>query len=168
MSDFRRFERLVLPVLGDLHRFARRLAGDGAEDLLQASLERGLGRITSLRDDRVFKVWQSRVLFNTWRDQNAKLVEFPTDRVDEIAHDRSGPEQAASDSQTGARIREAVDALPPEQRDAVWLVDGQGCGYHEAAEILGAPPGTIASRVARGRLALRVSLAELAAEQGVA
>ena len=60
-----------------------------------------------------------------------------------------------------------MDQLPPKQRQAVWLVDGQGFTFSETAEILGIRPGTIASRVARGRAALRQDLVDLARERGV-
>jgi len=63
-------------------------------------------------------------------------------------------------------LREALDRLPLNQRLAVYLVDVQGTSYAEAAAILDAPPGTIASRVARGRATLRSRLHHLANERG--
>ncbi|MEN0067205.1 MAG: sigma factor, partial [Myxococcota bacterium] len=60
-----RFDDLVRPILGDLYWFARRLTRDPvkAEDLLQASLEKALVRLHTLRNDRAFKTWQSRVIY---------------------------------------------------------------------------------------------------------
>jgi RNA polymerase sigma-70 factor (ECF subfamily) len=172
MTDPRRFERLVTPVLPDLFRFARRLAGSdpAAEDLLHAALEKGLARLGQLADDGAFKVWQSRVLFRTFLDLRAKRTEIPmeAEALDNvIAFDRTRPDVLAGASELGDRVRGALDGLPPDQRDAVWLVDGQGLTYAETADLLGIAPGTAASRVARGRLALRTSLATVAAEQGV-
>ena len=66
------------------------------------------------------------------------------------------------------RLGDALDALPTDQREAVWLIDGQGFKYGEAANILGCAPGTVASRVARGRLALKRRLRDVAIDQGVA
>jgi len=166
-----RFEALVSPVLGDLYRFALRLTRDRvrAEDLLQASLEKGLGRLSSLRDDRAFKAWQSRVIYTTWLDSRGRRQEEPMtpERVAEQRAGRRGPELELIGRELGLQIGEALDRLPPGQRAAVWLVDGQGHSFAETAEILGIAPGTAASRVARARRALREWLAPLAAEQGV-
>ena len=45
-------------------------------------------------------------------------------------------------------------------RAAVWLIDGEGLSYDEAATVLGVPEGTVASRVSRARAQLRVALGE--------
>lgn len=166
-----RFERLVAPVLGDLYRFARRLAGDaaGAEDLLQASLERGMLRLGQLESDGAFRSWQSRVLYRTFLDDRAKRREVPVEAeaLERAAPTPTNPHDRVVAAQIGGRVRDALDRLPEEQRAAVWLVDGQGCSYGEAARILDVAPGTAASRVARGRAALRVSLARVAADHGI-
>lgn len=170
-----RFERLVRPVLGDLFRFARRLARDeaAAEDLLQTALERGLGRLDQLDDERAFKVWQSRVLYRTFLDERARKQDVPMESealegaVLRLDRGPARPDEQAVAAEVGRDVRDALDALPIEQRDAVWLVDGQGFTYAEAAGVLGVAIGTAASRVARGRLTLRGSLQALAIEQGV-
>jgi RNA polymerase sigma-70 factor, ECF subfamily len=173
MSDRERFERLVRPVLGDLYRFACRLTRDPvtAEDLLQQALLRGLGHLGQLEADGAFRVWQSRVLYTTFLNARDRRDEM---RVDEaqidravIAFERTGPEHELGRRELGARIGDALDRLPADQREAVWLVDGQGFKFAEAAGVLGVPPGTVASRVARARVALRVDLAAVAAEEGV-
>ena len=48
--------------------------------------------------------------------------------------------------------------LSNEMRAAVWLIDGEGLSYEEAAGVLGVPAGTIASRVSRARVQLRRAL----------
>lgn len=173
MEHRERFERLVRPVLGNLYRFACRLTRDrvAAEDLLQQALLRGLDRLAQLEDDRAFGVWQSRVLYTTFlnvRDRRAdmRVGQEELDRT-VVPFERSGPEHDAMRHELGARIGDALDRLPADQREAVWLVDGQGFKFAEAADVLGVPPGTVASRVARARLALRAELAAVAAEQGV-
>ena len=60
------------------------------------------------------------------------------------------PDAEAASRQLGRAIETALDGLPADQREAVWLVDGQGLKFGEAAEVLGLPPGTVASRVAEG------------------
>lgn len=168
----RRFERLIRPVLSDLYRFARRLTRDPvrAEDLLQTALLRGLDRLPQLNDDAAFRAWQSRVLYTTWLNavQRRRIEMVDAEGLDEnVVSIAPGPDTRAADRQLGGQIADALDALPGGQREAVWLVDGQGFKYAEAATILGISPGTVASRVARGRVTLRRSLAHVAADQGV-
>ncbi len=165
-SSDRRFERLLRPVLADLYRFARRLTrGADADDLLQASLERGLVRVDQLAEDRAFRVWLSRVIYTTWVNDQAKRRELPVGDVEGAGQPMvaalPGPEDRAMARQTGRVVQDALDELPEDQRAAVWLVDGQGHTFAEAAMILHVAPGTVASRVARGRKALRDELSPL-------
>ena len=53
-----------------------------------------------------------------------------------------------------ADVRRLVTQLSPEQRGALMLVAVDGLSYADAADVLGVPAGTVASRVARARLAL--------------
>lgn len=172
----RRFDRLVRPLLAGLYRFACRLTRDPveAEDLLQQSLLRGLDRLPQLQDDGAFKVWQSRVLYTTFLNRREKRTDMPHEEAtvgDNVVplHGRTprGPDRELERRRLGAQVNDALAALPDEQREAVWLVDGQGFAFGEAALVLGVPPGTLASRVARGRLALRATLAAVAADEGV-
>lgn len=173
MDTRRRFDALVRPVLGDLYRFARRLTRDpvAAEDLVQQALLRGLDRLSQLQDDGAFKVWQSRVLFTTFLDAPDRRETMWIEGKDAddvvVPLERPRPDREAERRGLGAAIADALDRLPAEQREAVWLVDGQGFKFGEAAAVLGVAPGTVASRVARGRIALREDLREVAADEGV-
>ncbi len=60
-------------------------------------------------------------------------------------------------------VREAIHALPDDQKQAVALVLVEGFSYAEAAEVLGVPAGTLTSRLVRGRQ----SLIQTLTEQGV-
>jgi RNA polymerase sigma-70 factor, ECF subfamily len=57
-----------------------------------------------------------------------------------------------------ADVRRLVAELPPDQRAALMLVAVDGLPYADAADVLGVPPGTVASRVARARLALALAM----------
>jgi RNA polymerase sigma-70 factor (ECF subfamily) len=63
-------------------------------------------------------------------------------------------------------IKVALHELPEEFRLAVYFADVEGFSYKEVAEILGIPPGTVMSRLHRGRKLLRESLADYARERG--
>jgi RNA polymerase sigma-70 factor (ECF subfamily) len=73
-----------------------------------------------------------------------------------------GPQPAdrVHHKEIAAAVREAVHALPPEFRHAVLLRDLQGMSYEEIGAVLGVPPGTVRSRIHRGRLILQEKLEE--------
>ena len=73
------------------------------------------------------------------------------------------PEPAAPepDHDTALVVRQALAALPVEQRAAIVLVDVQGYPVAEAAEILSVAEGTIKSRCARGRARMAAALGHL-------
>ena len=64
----------------------------------------------------------------------------------------------ARDEALAATIHAAIDRLPERYRAAVVLCDLEGLTCQEAAQQLGCPQGTVASRLARGRERLRVVL----------
>ena len=85
---------------------------------------------------------------------SAFSLEVAADRVDPAA----GPEEAALGRDASARIRRAVDHLPPEQRAAITAVVYQGNSIEQAARATGVPEGTIKSRLHRARLRIREEL----------
>jgi RNA polymerase sigma-70 factor (ECF subfamily) len=74
-------------------------------------------------------------------------------RVAEVAETAAAPAQ--EHSVRLAEVREAFLALPDDQRAALHLVAIEGLTYAEAAASLGVPVGTVMSRLARARAALR-------------
>lgn len=68
------------------------------------------------------------------------------------------PGEGAHHSEFLTRVREAVRQLPDEFREAVLLRDMQGLSYEEIGGILGVPPGTVRSKIHRGRLQLQQML----------
>jgi RNA polymerase sigma-70 factor, ECF subfamily len=168
----RRFDRLVRPQFDGLYRFARGLSRDpvGAEDLLQEAMVNALSRLDTLRDEGAFRVWVHRVVYRTFLDRvdrekrhrrrveaggEAQMVAFPT------------PMERLEQRRLGDRVAKAIAMLPDDQQRAVSLVDIEGLTFAEAAEVLGVKQGTVASRVARGRAALRADLWDVAHDRGV-
>ncbi|MEZ4320349.1 MAG: sigma-70 family RNA polymerase sigma factor [Myxococcota bacterium] len=148
-----------------LRAFALQLTREpaSADDLLQIAAERASRRIHQLKDPARFRVWMYQILRNCHIDElrrppaacEAEVVALPS------------PESELRDRRLGERIAAALDDLPEPQRLAVWLVDGEGLTFREAADVLDLRPGTVASRVARGRATLRSDLEDLARERGV-
>jgi len=64
-------------------------------------------------------------------------------------------------------VMHAVDALPLEFKEAIVLSDLEGLPYHDVAEILDVPVGTVKSRLYRGRRRLQEALFEYATSVGI-
>jgi RNA polymerase sigma-70 factor (ECF subfamily) len=167
------FEELVLPCLDDLYRAARRLERDPdlAGDLLQQALLVGFQRFHQLRSRESFRAWMVTILRRTHLNRvRTPSREISLDEgalpLDDSTADGFDPELRFLTARLRDELRAALDRLPEEQRLAVYLVDVEGFKYAEAANALEVSPGTVASRVARGRRSLQRTLAHLARERG--
>lgn len=170
------FEELALPVLDDLYRLACRFETDPvrAEDLLQEALLTGFRKFHQLENHRSFRAWISKILRRTFLNRRSgkfeslPLEEGTLDAVTDPLGDADpyDPERRLLARRLSRELKEALDRLPQEQRLAILVIDVQGFSYAEAADVLEVAPGTVASRVARGRAALRRFLNHLARERG--
>jgi RNA polymerase sigma-70 factor (ECF subfamily) len=123
-------------------------AADAAQDALVAAV-RGLSRF----DGRSrFSTWMYRVTTNVCLDELRRRRRRPEPR-EELP---SAPAAGALDSAVADRVDvdAALRSLPPEFRAAVVLRDLCGLDYDEIATVLGIPPGTVRSRISRGRAAV--------------
>lgn len=71
---------------------------------------------------------------------------------------RADPADGAAASETEAAVQKALGSLDEEYRAILVLRDMQQCDYHDIAEILNIPPGTVKSRLHRARLIMRDKL----------
>jgi RNA polymerase sigma-70 factor (ECF subfamily) len=144
----------------------RRLAGNEA-DALDATQEALLSIVRGLPgfDGRAaFTTWAYRVATNACLDELRRRGRRP---VPGLPEDRDGLPRAAPELAAGIEVlpdRLAVDAalaqLPEEFRVAVVLRDLCDLEYADISEALGIPPGTVRSRIARGRSLLADLLVE--------
>ena len=125
---------------------------DACQEALMA-IVRGLGRF----DQRsAFATWAYRVATNACLDELRRRRRRPIASVDDttaIEH-RDLPESTAE----RLDVQAALAQLPIEFRAAVVLRDLAGMSYDEIAATLDVPPGTVRSRIARGRAALAAVL----------
>lgn len=140
-----------------LRRYARALAGsaDRADDLVQDCLERAIRKRSLFRPALPVKPYLFRILLNLYRNQRR----IRGRREDPVPVDSLVVEPSSPAPQPGrlalAEVVRAMDRLPDEQREALLLVTLDGLSYAEAAEALSVPIGTLMSRLARARAALK-------------
>ena len=154
-GDQRAFAQLVRHYDDGLRALAYRLLGDRdrMDDALQEAYLRAYRALPRFRGDSSLATWLYRIAYNACLDELRRTrTVVPLDSVRERADPSSPP-----DERVAARgdLAAALDALQPEDRAAVLLVDAQGFDYRSAAEILSVPEGTVASRLNRARAALR-------------
>ncbi len=129
-------------------------AKDAAQEALIA-ISRGIGNFDGRSQ---FTTWLYRVATNAALDEarrkNRRAV--PTDRVPEL---RSG-DDLESRVTNQIVVDAALGEIPEEFRAAVALRDLCGLDYADIAAVLDIPPGTVRSRIARGRAALAILLQE--------
>jgi len=138
-----------------LRRYALVLTrnGDEAEDLVQETLTKALAASHLFSPGRDLRVWLFSILHNV---QISRLRRRSTAMRAQAQMDRSGVLDASQPIHMELReVLEALDRLPDDQRRAVALVGLESLSYAEAAKVLDVPIGTLMSRLARGREALR-------------
>jgi RNA polymerase sigma-70 factor (ECF subfamily) len=148
-----------------IHALCRRLCGNGpdAEDATQEALlavVRGLPRFDHRSS---FDTWVHRVTTNVCLDELRRRGRRPTvvARLDSAPSPADAPattldlaDRAAPVGDVVADRRDldlALAELPDEFRVVIVLRDQLGLDYAEIAEVLDIPPGTVRSRIARGR-----------------
>jgi RNA polymerase sigma factor (sigma-70 family) len=168
-GDPRAFEELLEAHSGRLFAHVARVLGAGAdaEDVVQEACISAWRSIGSF-EGTSFRAWLFRIATNRAIDvirQRRRRGELPLEVSDEeevgwAEPAAPGPEvhQLASGRETMAVVEEALARIPPEQRAALLLRDVEGFDYAEIARITAAEPGTVRSRIHRGRLAVRNAL----------
>lgn len=140
-----------------------------AADLTQQTFVRAWESLHGLRQAGAFRGWLHRIAANLVRDEvksgRARLEVTVGQLTDDntpqtpIATD-GGPEDAALRSELRRQVWSALKSLPAEQRGAVVMHHLEGMPVSEIAQAMGVRPGTVMSRLARAREALRKRLSQ--------
>ncbi len=174
-GDRRALEQLLDRHADRIHTVCRRVLAN-REDALDATQEAMIAvarGITRFDGRSAFTTWLYRVATNAALDEARRLQRRPTPV--ETFPDRVGPDRVSTGSTASAEDRvdarldvdAALAELPLDFRVAVVLRDLCDLDYAEIAVVLDLPPGTVRSRISRGRgqLAAQLGNPETASER---
>ena len=175
-----RFERDALAYTNQLYAAAMRYTKnpDDAKDLVQDTYLKAFASFHQFEEGTNLRAWLYRVLtttfINTYRKgqrqpqiANNELEDWQVAEAQSHTSDQGkSAEQEALENLPDSDIKRALHEIPEEFRIVVYLADVEGFSYKEIAEIVGAPAGTVMSRLHRGRKQLREKLASYAKELG--
>jgi RNA polymerase sigma factor (sigma-70 family) len=169
------FEELALPLLPSLYNVARWLTADSAEaeDLVQETFLKALRGFGGFEPGTNFRAWIFRILRNTYLTSKSGLAARRTIALEdewqkwdspgveqhpEAIIDRETPEVNLLRLADQAAVQAAMEKLSPLLLEALLLSDVEEMKYRDIAVVLDVPIGTVMSRIARGRAALRDAL----------
>ena len=131
-----------------------------AEDLVQDTYLKAFRFASQFERGTNLKAWLHTILHNTFLNQRRRAGRDPV-AVDSEVVDTAAAAAGAADAPTpedlllrqslDADLQAAIDALPEVFRQAVWLRDVEEFSYAEIARMLDVAPGTVMSRISRGR-----------------
>jgi RNA polymerase sigma-70 factor (ECF subfamily) len=159
---------------GDLvNRVIGRLVRDPDDraDLVQETFYRAVKALDRFRPGAAFRPWIVTIALNAARDElraRARHREVSLDDPEtgvnperELAGELPAPDQLAAASELSGRIEAAFAQLEPQAQTILWLRVREELSYAEIATVLGVAVGTVMSRLARARRALRDQLAAM-------
>jgi RNA polymerase sigma-70 factor (ECF subfamily) len=155
-----------MPLFDSLYNFARWLAqnSNDAEDLVQETYLKALRSFASFQPGSNFRAWIFQILRNVFLSSRTKLDRRMTVAMDseeggpELAVDTKTPETILMNRSNSHRVQCAIEDLPVHYRETLLLCEVEEMSYQEIAEVLSIPIGTVMSRLARARKAVRESV----------
>ena len=160
------FEDLAMPLFGSLYNFAYWLTQnrEDAEDLVQETYEKALRAFKLFQLGTNFRAWIFQILRNTFLSSRSRLERRMTvplsseedSRVQPVTF--NNPESLLIERTDLQSVRCAIEQLPVVLREAKLMCDVEEMSYREMAETSSIPIGTVMSRLARARKAVRETL----------
>ena len=160
------FEELAMPLFDSLYNFASWLVHNksNAEDLVQETYLKALRSFASFQPGTNFRAWMFRILRNTFLSSRSTLDQRMTVEIDSeddaplLLATSATPESLLIERFQEDAVRNAIEQLPVIFREVLLLCDVEDASYREISEILSIPIGTVMSRLARARKAVRESV----------
>ncbi len=160
-SRNRRFELLAMPHLDAAFNLARWLTGNttDAEDVVQDAYLRAFRYLDAFRGDN-FRVWLLTIVRNSFLDwlkdnRSGRQLFQPVPPDLEWTDPAPSAEAMLLDRVDSETLSALMAQLPAEYREVLILREIEDLSYKDIAAVTGVPAGTVMSRLARARLALR-------------
>ena len=167
----RRVERLIARMVRDQ---------DLVPDIAQETFLRAYRALPQFRGEAQFYTWLYRIAVNTAKKFLLDMRRDPLITESALApspdeeetfrprHEPSTdetPETVLAAREIAQAVSDAMQALPPELRQAITLREMEGLSYDAIAQAMGCPIGTVRSRIFRAREAISARLKPLLERQ---
>lgn len=176
-GDDAAWETIVNMYAKRIYNLSYRYTGrrDEAEDLTQEIFIRLYQNLTSFRSDAGnFQNWVFRVgrnlIIDHYRHGRRFQQSAGTEEMEEMKLEDDklpNPHRMIEQDEASRFLRDGLQALAPELKEAIVLRDLEGMAYQEIADLLGIPEGTVKSRINRGRIELAKLLSKRRAQKGM-
>jgi RNA polymerase sigma-70 factor, ECF subfamily len=162
-GDFDAFGEIVLRYQKLAWRIAHRLLGNSmeAEDAAQETFLKILEAAPRYRPTATFRTYFYRILTHLCIDRTRKKHPASMVSITEMPDPSASPTDDLIAKELSARIRTALDALPPNQKAAMIMRHYEGLSYADIAQTLGVTPKAVERLIARAGASLQTHLSLL-------
>ncbi len=167
------FDKLVLKYKDRVFNLCYRILGDyeEADDCAQDAFVKMYRSLHRFRFEAAFSTYLYRIAVNTCKNKlkskeyrySRKMVRLANPKEEgmhtiEIRDESLSPLTQLERKEKENIVQEAINSLPPEQKNLVVLRDIEGLSYEEIVRVTGYKLGTVKSKIARAREKLRDKL----------
>jgi len=176
-GDREAMERLLMRAQEVAYRFSLLVCGhhEDAEDVMQDALLKTYQHVTDISDPDAFRTWLYTTVRNACLMKRRRRAGEPRSftsieehgeeggraTVVDVADASRSPDQQLMDGWLDARLRTALNALPPTFRMVVVMREMEGLSTKEVATITGLSEANVKTRLHRARLMLRRGLRDI-------
>ena len=177
-GDRRAMERLLIRAQEVAYRFSLLVCGhpEDAEDVMQDALLKTYRHVSRIRKPDAFRTWLYQTVRNACLMKRRRRVDEPVRHVSidqggfdedggprplEVEDEARSADQRLIDEWMGARLRQALAALPGAYRVIVVLREIEGLSTREVAAVMGISEANVKTRLHRARVLLRNELGDL-------
>jgi len=130
---------------------------EDVEDVVSEVLLKVYRNLHQYRPDHAFSTWLYKLAANHVVDRSRRMKKERgrTEMPEQVEDHTPGADDAMEVDERHALVREALGHIDDRYREVMQLVYVEGMKVEEAARVLGAPEGTVKTRLMRGREALK-------------